>query len=143
MNEHLSERFGRGSSIHLTQSTPQSTARPSMNLNPSIRKYVNASNQPVDISHWTSFPEIPAALEVFDKGRKDHEQTLEIGENIIVGPYTSKEDYLERHYSLLREDAVAPLRNVVSELQVYPYLKEKDSANNALIYERVRHGFLC
>ena len=43
----------------------------------------------------------------------------------------------ESHYSLLREDAVAPLRDVVSEVQVYHHLMEKDSDNGAFIYEKV------
>ena len=74
---------------------------------------------------------------MFKEGRKDHDENVELLENIIVGPYTSKEDYLERHYSLLREDAVAPLRDVVSELQLTPRILEKDSDNSAYIYEKV------
>lgn len=48
-----------------------------------------------------------------------HSTTLELTENTVVGPYISKEEYLESHYKLLREDAVAPLRDVISEIQVY------------------------
>lgn len=32
---------------------------------------------------------------------------------------------------------MAPLRDVVSEIQVYPHLMEKDSDNGAFIYEKV------
>jgi len=60
----------------------------------------------------------------------------------VVGPYKSKEDYLERHYTLLREDAVAPLRDVVSELQIHPHIMEKESDNSAYIYEKVRDCIL-
>ena len=63
---------------------------------------------------------------------------MEITENTIVGSYNSKEEYLKSHCKLLREDAVAPLRDVVSEIQVYPQqLLEKDSDNGAYIYEKV------
>ena len=108
-----------------------------MTLNLSIREYAKKAGKPADLSHWTGFREIPSPCEVFDEGRKEHGKTLELTENTIVGPYISKEEYLESHYRLLREDAVAPLRDVVSEIQVYPHLMEKDSDNSAYIYEKV------
>ena len=138
MNEHLVERFGRGKALRQLQVPTLVTARPIVTLNLSIRGYFKAFGQAVDPSHWTGFREVPSSTEVFDEGRMEHEQTLEISENNIVGPYSSKEDYLERHYSLVREDAVSPLRNVISEVQVYPHLMEKDSENDAYIYEKVR-----
>jgi len=108
-----------------------------MTTNPSIREYFNTSNQPRDCSHWTGFRDIPSSLEVFDQGRKEHGEDLQLSENIVVGPYASRDDYLERHYQLLREDAVAPLRDVISELQVHPYIMEKESDNSAYMYEKV------
>lgn len=136
MNENLSERFGRGKArgeYTFRDSMPRS---PPMTLNRRIREYAIAG-QPTDPSHWTGFREVPSPSEVFDEGRMEHSTTIEIARNTVVGPYISKEDYLETHYSLLREDAVAPLRDVVSEMQVYPHLMEKDSDNNAHIYEKV------
>lgn len=108
-----------------------------MTLNLTIREYAKTAGQPADLSHWTSFCEIPSSSEIFDEGRTEHGTTLELTENTVVGPYISKEEYLETHYRLLREDAVAPLRDVVSEIQVYPHLMEKESDNGALIYEKV------
>lgn len=140
MNEHLTERFSRGNAVRKPHLNSAFTNRPPMTLNLSIREYVKAADLPVDQSHWTGFREIPSSKEVFDQGRTEHDTTLELPENIVVGPYPSKEDYLERHYSLLREDAVAPLRDVISEIQVYPRIMEKDSENGAYIYEKVRHN---
>ena len=137
MNENLVERFGRGRAFGQPDRGPPITARPLITVERSIRKYVEQANQSGDPSNWTSFPEIPSSQEVFDEGRAGHEQALEILPSIVVGPYASKYDYLERHYSLLREDAVSPLRNAISEIQAFPHLMEKDSDNDAYIYEKV------
>ena len=61
---------------------------------------------------------------------------MELDCNIIVGPYSSVGNYLERHYRLLREDALSPLRDVISEIQIRPHMLERDSQNDAFIYER-------
>lgn len=136
MNENLVERFGRGKAIRESRLPHTSTSTATMTLNLSIREYAR-TDQPADPSHWTGFREIPSSNEVFDAGRIQHGETLELTGNIVVGPYASTEEYLESHYKLLREDAVAPLRDVVSEVQVYPYLMEKESDNGAFIYEKV------
>ena len=137
MNEHLTERFGRGSAIREPNISSPTTARPTLTTNLSIRKYVKVFDQPVDSSDWTTFREIPSSCEIFDEGRTEHTEAVEVHENIVVGPYGSKSDYLERQYSLLREDAVAPLRDVVSEVQAYPRMMESESDNSAYIYEKV------
>ena len=137
MNENLNERFGRGKGIR-TSKVPQTLApRLPVTLNLSIREYAKNANQPADQSHWTAFRDIPFPNEVFDADRSEHGTALELAENTVVGPYLSKQEYLETHYRLLREDAVAPLRDVVSEIQVYPQIMEKDSDNGAYIYEKV------
>ena len=105
MNEDLSGRFGRGKAIRTSHMPPADTAKPSVILNLSIREYAKIAGQPADPSHWTGFREIPSPSEVFDEGRKDHGTTVEINPNTVVGPYFSKEEYLETHYCLLREDA--------------------------------------
>lgn len=137
MNENLNERFGGGKALRDSQIPRALTARPSVTLNMSIREYAKTTGQPADRSHWTGLREIPTSSEVFDEGRTEHDTPLELKANTVVGPYTSKEEYLESHYRLLREDAVAPLRDVVSEIQYYPQLLEKDSDNGAYIYEKV------
>ncbi len=137
MNEHLTERFGHGSAIRGPNTSSPITARPTMTTDLRIRKYVKTDDQPVDSSDWTTFRELPSSCEIFDEGRTEHTEAVEVPENIVVGPYSSKKDYLERQYSLLREDAVAPLRDVVSEVQAYPRMMESESDNSAYIYEKV------
>ena len=138
MNENLIERLGRGTAIRDSHVPQTATASLPLTLNMSIRKYAETADQLADQSHWTGLREIPSSSEVFDEGRSEHGTALEMTANTVVGPYVSKEEYLEVHYRLLREDAVAPLRDVVSEIQFYPQLMEKDSSNGAYIYERVR-----
>ncbi len=137
MNDHLSERFGRRSPAWEPPTGEDPTEQMVMSLNLSIRRYVKTAEAKADPAHWTGFREIPTSAEIFDEGRKQHEDAVEIDENIVAGPYPSREDYLQRHYLLLREDGLAPLRDVISEVQVSPYMMEKDSENNAYIYERV------
>lgn len=127
MNENMVEGSGREMAIRTR----------AMTLNMSIRQYANFAKQPADPSHWAGFREIPSANEVFDAGRVHHGETVELNPNTIIGPYASTEEYLESHYRLLREDAVAPLRDVVSEVQVYPHIMENQSENGAFIYEKV------
>ena len=135
MNAHLSERFGRRNTIREPEASSEPTPAISTRLNLSIRKYIMTEDSR-DASDWSGLPEVPASYEVFDERRQKHEEDLEIDENIIVGPYPSKNDYLSRHYSLLREDAVSPLRDVISEIQVKPSIMEAASENDAYIYEK-------
>lgn len=137
MNEHLVERFGRGRGHRQQDERQTLTTRPPGTTNLRIREYFKASKQPIDPTHWTSFRDIPSTPEVFSPNRMDNEESVQLPENIVVGPFASKEDYLERQYSLLREDAISPLRNVISELQVHPYIMEKNSEEGAYIYEKV------
>lgn len=137
VNEHLSERFGRGDANRRSANNTTATSRTPMVLNQSIRKYVKTFDRPVDLSHWTGYRDLPSSKEIFDPGRQEHDEPVQISENIVVGPYESKEDYLERHFTLLREDAVAPLRDAVSEVQACPSLMERDSDNSACVYEKV------
>lgn len=108
MNENLVERFGRGNAFRRDDlASAQPPSRP-MTLNSSIRNYVRDKTKSSDPSlAWTSLPEIPTATEIWTPADKSDEynEDLVLQENIVVGPYESKEQYLECHYSLLREDA--------------------------------------
>ena len=87
---------------------------------------------------WLRKREIPSSLEI--KGVDEDatiEEAIEIGVNRVHAAWDSKEHYLETHYRLLREDAVTPLRNAVAEVRENPYLTEKDSFEDAAIYEKV------
>ena len=87
---------------------------------------------------WLRKREIPSSLEI--QGEDENatiEEDIELEVNRVHAAWESKEKYLESHYRLLREDAVTPLRNAVSEVRENPYLTEKDSVEDAAIYEKV------
>ena len=107
-----------------------------MKKNRSIREYVSFELQSHDPTSWLGRPEIPSPKELNGDG-DDAEAEIEIPENNIAAPWQSTMEYLGGHYRLLREDAVAPLRNVISELRAETAIMEKDSQENASIYEKV------
>lgn len=89
-------------------------------------------------SSWLSKTEIPSSTEINGEGQDTIEdEPVAVPVNKPVGQWDSKEGYLSDHYLLLREDAVSPLRNVVSELRNEPTIMEDNSQENASIYEKV------
>ena len=103
-----------------------------------IREYLDCSTLNSSSGSWLAMPELPTSAEI--GSFKDGKPTIlkhEIPANKIDGPWKDKEDYLQSHYELLREDAVAPLREVVEEFHAKPYMMEKDSEEHAGIYENV------
>ena len=115
MNEHLTERFGRRRDAFRRQevaSVPEQ--RMAMTLEHSIRQYFKDANRKhPSTDHWTNLPEIPTFNELWHRKDVEENDELELQANIVVGPYASKEQYLECHYRLIREDAGTP---------IYPYL---------------------
>ncbi|KAL8696250.1 MAG: hypothetical protein Q9201_007753 [Fulgogasparrea decipioides] len=107
---------------------------PAPRLNTRIRDYVRGTSVPNAGPPFMHEREIPTPDEISIP--KDDEEA-EVPVNQVVGPWASKEKYLSDHYALLREDGVTPLRNVVSELKAEPHILEKDSVENAYIYEKV------
>ncbi|KAL8738285.1 MAG: hypothetical protein Q9181_000920 [Wetmoreana brouardii] len=107
---------------------------PAPKLNTRIRDYVKGT--PVSNAGPTFIREreIPTPDEI---SIPKNDEEAEVPVNQVVGPWASKEKYLSDHYALLREDGVTPLRNVVSELKAEPHILEKDSVENACIYEKV------
>ena len=106
--------------------------------NKNVRDYITSS-QVDDVSpEWMRKREIPSSLEI--KGEDENatiEEDIEIGVNRIHAAWESKAKYLETHYRLLREDAVTPLRNAVSEVRETPHMTEEESFEDAAIYEKV------
>ncbi|KAH0553251.1 hypothetical protein GP486_006591 [Trichoglossum hirsutum] len=70
---------------------------------------------------WLSKPEVPTTSEILNIAG---DQFVDIPDNKIDGPWPSKEDYIGTHYELLREDAVAPLRDAVAEVKENPRMKD-------------------
>ena len=136
-NENLQERFGRSRAAFREAPTVQNTSSSDVPLNQDIRTYAKRQANSLPDLPWTSQPEFPSTQEVFDANRQAHdEEPVEVPSNIIVGPFESKENYLSCQYELLREDAISPLRDVISELQVDPFRMERNYENGACIYEK-------
>lgn len=135
MNAHLSERFkGPRRQKETVEGSDSKDHDHNLVLNPDIAKYVreqdaiNKGSQPDD---WLSLPEIPPPSEILiPEG-----ESVVLPRNRIDQPWTKKERYLKAHYKLLREDAVAPLREAVAKFRKDP-LRMGD--NDIRIYDEVR-----
>ena len=106
-------------------------------LNTRIRAYMKDTSASPHAPSFTHESEIPSVAEISIPST-ENEDAVEVPLNNVVGPWESKQKYLSDHYALLREDAVTPLRTVVSELQDQPNILEQDASTNAHIYEKVR-----
>lgn len=141
LNANLRERWSRPPPSSNGQ--PPLAARPKLTLNRYVREYMRATYEPVNTGSWLARPEIPTSAELLgenddeeegDNGDGDENDEQEVPVNVIQGPWPSKEDYLSAHYELLREDAVAPLRDAVAEVKEVPNMMD----NQAIcIYENV------
>jgi len=109
-----------------------------MMLNQRVRAYMRAANEPVNTGSWLSRREIPTSAEllgnVVDADDGDGGDELEVPVNVVQGSWGSKEEYLNTHYELLREDAVAPLRDAVAEVREVPSMMDSQAI---CIYENV------
>ncbi|MCJ1383921.1 hypothetical protein MMC17_007035 [Xylographa soralifera] len=137
MNEELSERLDRSQPKARIENGGESTVSNTRQRD-GIREYFDkASNTHTDQS-WLTLPELPTSVEI---GRLENGKPT-VGEipipvNKVDGPWSSKLEYLQSHYELLREDGVASLREAVEEIRAKPELMEKDSQEHAAIYENV------
>lgn len=91
---------------------------------------------------WRNLPEVPNKEEINCDVRADGRFGREakwndymrdpeyyhakLPHNIIDGPWPSKQEYVSAHYQILREDAVAPLRNAVGFYKMAPTMMEDE-----------------
>ncbi|GFF26084.1 ATP binding protein, putative [Aspergillus udagawae] len=119
------------SSEELHETLTKLSISPNPEANLAIREYyrklVNGQKDP-----WLQKPEIPTPEEILP-GSSD-EECVELMPNRIEGPWSSKESYLRAHYELLREDAVAPLRDAVAYVRNDPQMMDSRAVS---IYEKV------
>lgn len=83
---------------------------------------------------WLNKSEVPSSAEINDP---NDEYEIELPVNKVAGQWADRQEYLKSHHLLLREDAVSPLRNAVSEVRNEPHIMEQDSQEEAAIYEKV------
>ncbi|KAK8099015.1 helicase-like protein [Apiospora kogelbergensis] len=70
---------------------------------------------------WASLPEVPTSSEINPDWDRDGERIgAGIRLNDVTRPYSSKEEYLQIHYSLQREDGIANLRKSVFDYKQCP-----------------------
>jgi helicase required for RNAi-mediated heterochromatin assembly 1 len=101
-----------------------------------LRRYEDQAHQG---ESWRDLPEIPNKSEImpheehkankdffesWDDYQKDPVYNSDLPKNIVNGPWPSKEEYIGAHYQLLREDAVAGLRNAVTAYKRKPGMSD-------------------
>jgi len=104
-----------------------------------LREHINRNYECQDgVQNWQKLPEIPSGAEIlgpFEQSQvkffidnSDHELkdglAADLPHNIIDRPWNSVDDYIGAHYKLLREDAIAPLRQAVSLYKSQPAMKD-------------------
>ncbi len=105
-----------------------------------LRDHIDRNYERNDgVEEWQKLPEIPTAAEILgpvgqsraklhgddkceDVLKDKHEAHLP--HNIVDGPWGSIGDYVGAHYKLLREDAIAPLRQAVSLYKTQPTMQD-------------------
>ncbi|KAF4542629.1 Dead box helicase [Lasiodiplodia theobromae] len=140
LNPHIQERFSNmnitgdlRANISLAQ---PSLAEPSLALPYVIRKYVSDSNLPVNSESWLSRPEVPTTDEILDT-QDVFQDTVSVPVNNVNGAWASKEEYLESHYELLREDTIRPLREALGRIRAKSWAKEEEYGNTVGLYSNV------
>jgi helicase required for RNAi-mediated heterochromatin assembly 1 len=81
---------------------------------------------------WITNPGVPSSKEIL--AIDDIGEELDLMPNKISGAWESRQTYLKTQYDLLREDAVAPLRDAVAYVRHDPRMKDDQ---NICIYEKV------
>ncbi|RKF60267.1 Helicase required for RNAi-mediated heterochromatin assembly 1 [Erysiphe neolycopersici] len=90
---------------------------------------------------WRNLPEVPSIEEIMDSGNSSN-LTLEsedwneyqndltyypkLPQNIVNRPWKSTKEYIAAHYKILREDAIASLRDAVQTFKRRPNMLEED-----------------
>ncbi|EFR00980.1 helicase [Nannizzia gypsea CBS 118893] len=96
-----------------------------------IKEYVTKADNSGTPGTWNAKPEIPSPEEILGL---DGDDVISLGVNQVYGPWPSKENYLKTHYELLREDAIAPLRDAVAYSRHDPKMSD---SSQCCVYEKV------
>lgn len=67
-------------------------------------------------------------------GSGSPDDSVYLAPNLIDGPWESSAEYLKTHYNLIREDAVAPLRDAVAFVRNAPTMADTKDVS---IYDKV------
>lgn len=112
-----------------------------------LREHVHKEYERQDCTNgWRSLPEIPAAEEInttFRASQANEEDgdsdayflPLDLPHNNRRGPWTDIETYVRSHYQLIRQDAIAGLRQAVYLYKMDPTMADRGDVH---IYTHVR-----
>ncbi|KAF2716380.1 P-loop containing nucleoside triphosphate hydrolase protein [Polychaeton citri CBS 116435] len=139
MNENLSERSRdvRRYRHGLGDRAEVLIAPSSLNLD--IRRYFEDSQKIRGNEGWTIRPQLPTSTEVMDQEVSNGDVTgaVPLLANLKKGAWPDKTTFLGAHYELLREDAVAGLRQALASVRIIPEARE-DAFNGSFgIYDKV------
>ncbi|RDK39409.1 ATP binding protein [Aspergillus phoenicis ATCC 13157] len=104
-----------------------------MIVNKDVREYL-AQPSTDYAEEWLKRPEIPSADEILGNSGTGEDDYIELTPNKTEGPWKSSDEYLKAHYELLREDAVAPLRDAVAYVRDDPQMTDSKLVS---IYDKV------
>jgi helicase required for RNAi-mediated heterochromatin assembly 1 len=111
-----------------------SSSKDTNHTNKEIREYLKPAPVGTGAQEaWTTKSGVPSSKEIL--AIDDIGEELDLMANKISGSWESRQMYLKTHYELLREDAVAPLRDAVAYVRNDPQMKDDQ---NICIYEKVR-----
>ena len=101
-----------------------------------MEQYVHT--EAVGDATWLNALEVPSEEEIgwIVDGRVEVPR-IRVKANKLQGPFLDKDEYLETHAELMRNDGMSPLRDAVDEFRLHPDMMEKDSEVNTRIYENV------
>jgi helicase required for RNAi-mediated heterochromatin assembly 1 len=116
-------------------------------LETNVRRTWDSGNHP---EKWRNLPEVPNSAEImpaedetidtqcseenWDDYQKDPVYDPNLPKNIVDGPWPSKDEYIGAHYQILREDAIAPLRQSIQEFRRH---RSMDDDKHTCIYTHV------
>ena len=101
-----------------------------------LERYVH--NEVSGDAEWLKAPEIPSEQEIgWITNGKFEVPKIQVKPNKLEGPFEDKDEYLETHAELMRNDSLCSLRFAVDEFRQHPDMVERDSEVNTRIYENV------
>ncbi|KAJ5104558.1 ATP binding protein [Penicillium alfredii] len=101
-------------------------------VNHAIQQFFRDPETPDTKEDWTLKPELPSADEIL--GDDPPSDEVHLAPNHISTPWPSVQTYLRTHYTLVREDSVAPLRDAVAHVRNVPQRKDTKDLS---VYEKV------
>lgn len=114
-----------------------------------IAEYFKDMNVPTDPASWLAAPEFPTPEEAQDITEQwqtvdPHDGSIILRGNKLEGAWNSKEEYLQAHFEMLREEAVRPLRETISWVKNNPGSREdqRSFGGNMGLYEKVSNVYI-